>query len=98
MQFEEPPRGALAGSPQQVEELKVGADLARRTQARSQAAEMDAVDVETTVASAGGALRQMAVVDQAVDELHAAHFGDQRRVEGDFVEAVDDLAGRARRG
>ena len=43
------------------------------------------------------AARQPALIDQARDEFDGAIFGEQRRVEGDFVDAVHDLAGRRRR-
>ena len=38
-----------------------------------------------------GAVRQAALVDQAGDEIDRAEFGEQRGVEGDFVDAVHDL-------
>ena len=81
MLFEEPPRGALAGASQQVEEVKIGGKLARRAEARAQAAEMDAVDVESAVAVAAGALRQVPVVDQAIDELTQATSTDTDALE-----------------
>jgi len=60
-------------------------------QPRRQRAEVDAVDVEPAERAAAKAVRQVAVVDQAVDAVQRAQLGVQRRVEGDLVQPVDDL-------
>ena len=53
--------------------------------------------VDAAVLAGPDAARQATLIDQARDKLHGTVFRDQRRVEGDFIEAVHDLAGRRRR-
>ncbi len=90
--------GAHAGAMQQLEEIEVGFHLAGSGETRAEGAEIDAVDIEPAVLLLAGAARQPAVVDQLIDEIHRAQFRDQCRVESDFIQTVDDLAGGFRRG
>ncbi len=53
--------------------------------------------VDAPVLPGPGAARQLALIDQAGDEIDGAVFADERGVEGDFVDAVHDLARRRRR-
>ena len=77
MRIEEAPRGALAGAAEQVEELVIGLQLARGGEPRRQRAEIDAVDVEPAKRAAAEAVRQMTIVDQAVDAVQRAQLGVQ---------------------
>ena len=96
--FEEATCGALTGAVQQLEKVEVGFQLARCREPFAEAAEMDAMDVQFAVGVLPGAARKTAVVDQLIGEIHAAEFCNQRRVERDLVQPVDDLRGRSRRG
>ena len=59
-------------------------------------AQHDAMHVDRTVLARRAG--QFALVEQVADELDHPHFRRQRRVEGDLVDAVQDVLGRRRRG
>src|SRR5215467_2214055 len=96
MLVEKAPRRPLAVGAQHFEEIVVGGQLGGSVEFGAGAVEHDAVHVDTTVLAGTGAARQTALIDQARDEFHGAIFGDQRRVEGDFVQPVHDLASGGR--
>ena len=62
-----------------------------RRQLLADEVEIDAVHVDAAVFARPGAVLQRALVDQPAHELDGAVFGDQRGVERDLVDAVDDL-------
>ena len=55
------------------------------------------MNVDAAILPRPGAARQHALIDQPGDEFDGAKFADQRGIEGDFVDAVHDLARRRRR-
>src|SRR3984957_16663121 len=97
MFVEEPPGGALAAEMQHVEEVVVGRQLAEGVEMRAEAVEHDAMHIDAPILSWSGAALQPALINQARDEFDSAEFVDQRRVEGDFVDTIHDLAGGGRR-
>src|SRR5579862_8794416 len=97
MLVQETPGGPYAADVQHVEEIIVGRELAEGVEMGAEAVEHDAMDVDAAILPGPGAARQLALVDQAGDEIDGAVFADQRGVERDLVDAIHDLAGRRRR-
>src|SRR5579864_211141 len=92
MLVEETAGGALAADMQHFEEIVVGRELAEGVEMGAEAVEHDAVNVDAAILPDPGAARQLALVDQAGDEVDGAVFADQRGVERDLVDAIHDLA------
>src|SRR5580693_1515517 len=97
MLVQEAAGGPLAADMQHVEEIVVGRKLAEGVEMSAEPVEHDAVDVDAAILPGPGAARQLALVDQAGDEVDGAIFADQRGIERDLVDAIHDLAGRRRR-
>src|SRR3984893_15601016 len=91
MLIEETAGGALAADVQHVEKIVVGRKLAEGVEMGAEAIEHDAMDVNAAVLPGPGAARQLALVDQAGDEVDGAVFADQRGIERDLVDAIHDL-------
>src|SRR5579864_4473108 len=92
MLVEETAGGALAADMQHFEEVVVGRKPAEGVEMGAEAVEHDAVNVDAAILPDPGAARQLALVDQAGDEVDGAVFADQRGVERDLVDAIHDLA------
>jgi len=91
MLVEKTPRGALAVGPQHVEEIVIGRQLRGRVELGAETVEHDAVHFDAPVLPGLGAVRHAALIDQTGDKVDGAIFGDQRRIEGDFIEPVEDV-------
>src|ERR1700732_2175966 len=81
MLVQETARGALAADVQHVEEIVIGRKLAESVEMGAEAIEHDAVDIDAAVLPRPGAARQLALVDQAGDEVDGAVFADERGIE-----------------
>src|SRR5580700_5238249 len=97
MLVEETAGGAYATDVQHLEEIVVGRKLAEGVEMGAEAIEHDAMDIDAAILPGPGAARQLALVDQASDEIDGAVFADQRGIERDLVDAIHDLTGRRRR-
>src|SRR5580692_5647549 len=97
MLVQETARGALAADVQHVEEIVIGRKLAESVEMGAEAIEHDAMHIDAAILPGPRAARQLALVDQAGDEIDGAVFADQRGIERDFVDAIHDLARRCRR-
>src|SRR5208282_1732359 len=97
MVVQKTPRGAHAADVQHVEEIVIGREFAIGIEMGAEAVEHDAVNVDASVLTGLGAVRQAALIDQPGDEIDGTVFRDQRGIERDLVDAVHDLAGRSRR-
>ena len=96
MLVEEAARGAAAAGVKHAEEIVVGRKLGIGRIGLLAVAEHDAMGVDAAVLAEPDAARQPALVDQSGDELDGAVFGEQRGVEGDLVDAIQDVARRGR--
>src|ERR1700722_6809276 len=97
MLVQKTPGGAPAADMQHVEEIVVGRKLAEGVEMGAETIEYDAMNVDAAVLPGPGAARQLALVDQAGNEVDGAVFADQRGIERDLVDAIHDLIGRRRR-
>ena len=79
MLVQETARGALAADVQHVEEIVVGRELAEGVEMGAEAVEHDAVHVDAAILPGPGAARQLALVDQAGDEIDGAVFARSAR-------------------
>src|SRR5580704_4048851 len=68
MLVEETPGGTYAADMQHVEEIVVGRKLAEGVEMSAETVEHDAMDIDAAVLPGPGAVRQLALVDQAGDE------------------------------
>src|SRR6516164_493186 len=93
MLVEKAPRRPFAVGAQHFEEIIVGRQFRGCVEVCAEAVEQNAMHVDAPVLAGPNAARQTALIDQARDEFDGAVFRDQRRIEGDFIEAVHDLAG-----
>src|SRR5258708_38460021 len=97
MLVKETARGALAADVEHFEEIVVGRELAEGVEMGAEAVEHDAMNIDATILPGPGAARQLALIDQASDEIEDAVFADQSGIERDLVDAIHDLARRRRR-
>src|ERR1700722_18375792 len=76
MLVQKTPGGALAADMQHVEEIVVGRKLAEGVEMGAEAIEHNAMDVDAAILPRPGAARQLALADQAGDEVDGAVFAD----------------------
>src|SRR5579862_2512788 len=74
MLVQETPGSALAADMQHVEKIVVGRKLAEGIEMGAEAVEHDAMDIDAAILSGADAARQLALVDQAGDEVDGAVF------------------------
>src|SRR5689334_4475936 len=90
--IKEVPRRAFAAEMEHVEEVVIGRKSAGCVEMRAEAVEHNPMHVDAAIFARADAARQPALIDQPRHEIDGAVLGRQRRVEGNLVDAVHDLA------
>jgi hypothetical protein len=74
----ETPRRAFAAEVKHVEKVIIGGEPAERIEMRAEAVEHDAMHVDAAIFPRANTARQLALIDQARNELDGAVFGNKR--------------------
>src|SRR5712691_13344754 len=89
--------GGAADVAQVLEERPLDVELRARGHLAQLVIGGDAVHKHAAIARLAGEAAQKSAFDQTADETDRAEFGDQRGVEGDLVDTVEDVARGLRR-